>query len=426
MTIDAGWNKIIKTSVPDAFQERLTAAQKPKTVFIDGQIKLMCSCSIQQWKTFFNIQFLSTIEKAFATGADTVVIGFDNYTHVPEAKNMTQIKRCRHVPALNFSPDDPLPPIMPENWSAAMRNRTFKVKVIQMIVNNIRLHYSKTNSLQQNHQTIIIDFMDTPEIIGLPKALPDLSGKRGECDIKAFAWMCYGPLLIVSTDGDFMAISLVQLEKMILETNSVQQVYLLRMKTNVEPTGKHQREKSTKREYEYVNILKVLSWLNQQMQSSGFSGSPAKNFAAMVACTGCDFAMNLPNIGPKKLWDARASFSHVDVTTPEGLLIALSRVYHHMYEKKLAPVLNLRIDSHDLDSCMQIYRKISTDIKESSNISERVQERTWNAPRMVAHVRNAHWTLQYWSELQNYPDPMMGDFGFERRGKYVTFGGEEQ
>lgn len=424
MTIDAGWNKIIKNSVPDAFKDRLTASQKPRTVFIDGQIKLMCPCSIQQWKTFFQIQFLATIEKAFATGADTVVLGFDNYSHVPEAKNMTQLKRCRHVPALNFGPDDLLPPIMPENWSAAMRNRTFKVKVIQMIINNVRLHYNKDNTLERQKQTIIIDFMGPPEVIGTPKELPEVSGKRGECDIKAFTWMSLGPLLIVSTDGDFMAISLIQLEKMILQTSSIQHVFLLRMKTNVEPPGKQPRDKPTKREYEYVDMLQVLSWLNQQMQVSGFSGSPARSFAAMVASTGCDFAMNLPNIGPKKLWDARKSFCHVNVTTPEGLLTALARVYHHMYGKKLGSINGIERDNHDLSSSMLMYNNISNDIKKSTKISERIQDRTWNAPRMVAHVQNTHWTLQYWSELQNFPDPMDGQYGFERKGKYVTFGGE--
>ena len=424
MTIDAGWNKIIKNGVPDAFKSQLHTTQAPKTVFIDGQIKLMCSCSIQQWKTFFNVQFLSTIEKAFATGAETVIVGFDDYTNVPEAKNMTQIKRSRNVPAMNFSPDDALPAIMPENWSAAMRNRTFKVKVIQLIVNNIRLHYEKDDSMTRHNKTVIVDFIGDPIVIGTPRELPDLSGKRGECDIKAFSWMCYGPLLIVSTDGDFMAISLVQLERIVLQTQRQHNIYLLRMKTNVDPPGKHQRNGVAKREYEYVDMLRVLSWLNKQMQTSGFSGSPAKNFAAMVACTGCDFAMNLPNIGPKKLWDARNSFSRVDVTTPEGLLVALSRVYYKMYESKLAPIPGMHVNNHDLDSSSRMYAKVSDYIKANTKISERVQDRTWKAPRMTAHVRNAHWTLQYWSELQNFPDPMSGLFGFERKGKYVTFGGE--
>ena len=92
MTIDSGWTKIIKTAIPHAFQKTLNVSQKPSTVFVDGQIKLMCSSKIQMWSIFFKAQFLTTIENAFDTGADTVVIGFDNYNHVPAAKNMTQAK----------------------------------------------------------------------------------------------------------------------------------------------------------------------------------------------------------------------------------------------------------------------------------------------------------------------------------------------
>lgn len=424
MTIDSGWNKIIKNAIPDAFYDTLKSTQKPTTVFIDGQIKLMCSSSIQHWNVFFKVQFLSAIEQAFATGATTVVLGFDDYSAVPEAKNMTQLKRSRHVPAMNFAQDDDLPPIMPENWAAAMRNRTFKVKVIQMIISNIRLHYNQSvNDLHSKHRTVVVDFVGQPDVIGLPIVLPDLSGKRGECDIKAFAWSCYGPLLIVSTDGDFVAISLLQLERMLLETQQRHQIYLLRMKTNVEPTGKHPREKSTKREYEYVDMLGVLSWVNKQMQSVGVVGSPAQNFAAMIASTGCDFAMNLPNIGPTKLWQARSHFRNLNMATPEGLMIALTRVYHSIYQRKIVTVAGLANNHHDFDSSTHLYQQVATLIKGSTNISTTLQARTWDLPRMQAHVKNAFWTLLYWSLLQNYPDPMSAEFGFVRNGKYVTFEG---
>tara|TARA_Y100000361_G_scaffold69847_1_gene61622 strand:+ start:5338 stop:6615 length:1278 start_codon:yes stop_codon:yes gene_type:complete len=424
MTIDAGWNKIMKSSVPNAFQESLTVAQTPNTVFIDGQIKLMCSSQINNWSVFFRVQFLTAIEKAFATGADTVVLGFDNYVHVPEAKNMTQIKRSRHVPVLDFKNGDDLPPIMPENWSSAMRNRTFKVKVIQLIVNNIRAHYANDNGLVTQNKTVIVDFTDTPEVIGAPRDLPNLSGKRGECDIKAFSWMCYGPLLIVSTDGDFMAIALIQLEQMVLEKNCSQYVYLLRMKTSVDGGLKRPRQGAVKREYEYVDMLTILSWLNEQMQKTGLKGSPAKNFAALIASTGCDFAMNLPSIGPKTLWDNRNQFHNLDLTAPNNLFLALARVYHKMYEKKIRAVNGLQNNDHEFESIVHLYDEIVTRVKCSSKISNLVQSRTWNMGRMSAHVLNAYWTLLYWSELQHYPDPMSGHYGFERRGKFVTFGGD--
>lgn len=424
MTIDSGWNKIIKTAVPAAFTEQLNPDTKPNTVFIDGQIKLMCSSSIQLWSVFFKVQFLATIEQAFKTGANTVVLGFDDYSAVPEAKNMTQQKRSRHVPAMVFNEADELPPIMPEEWASAMRNRTFKVKVIKMIVMNIQQHYNQDDALLQAKRTIIIDFIGAPQVIGYPVELPDLSGKRGECDIKAFAWMCYGPLLIFSTDGDFVAIALIQLERIIAATRTRHHVFLLRMKTRVEAAGKHVREGPQKREYEFVDMLTVLEWVNAQMSTLSVSSSPAKSFAALVAVTGCDFAMNLPSIGPIKLWAARHEFAHLDLTTPEGLLLALTRVYYKLYHKKINTIHGLCSDQHDLDSSTQMYQQLASLIKGSDKISSLVQSRTWESPRMQAHVRNAHWTLQYWSDLQHYPDPLTGSFGFRRHGKHVTFEGD--
>ena len=425
MTIDAGWTKIIKTAIPHAFQKTLSVSQKPRTVFVDGQIKLMCSSKVRVWSVFFKTQFLYTIDKAFDTGADTVVIGFDNYNHVPTAKNMTQAKRAKQSPAMDFTEHEELPPIMPDDWYGAMRNRTFKVKVIQLMVNNIRQHYLKDTALINQNKSIIIDFTDTPEVIGSPRDLPDVPGKRGECDIKAFSWLGYGPLLIVSTDGDFLPISLIQLEQLVLATKQRHHVYLLRMVTNTAPAGtKRPKESSFKREYEYVDMLTVLSWVSAEINKAGMLGSPARNFAALVAVTGCDFAMNLPNIGPHKLWEARNHFHSLDVTFPQSLLLALTRVYHGIHHKQICAVKELSSNDHDFDKSSKLYEQVSSQIKGTTKISARTQERTWNKCRMTAHVQNAHWTLQYWTLLQYYPDPLAGSYGFERKGNYVIFGGE--
>ena len=84
--------------------------------------------SINTWPTFLNVQFFSLIEKCFQWGAETVVLGFDNYNHVPVSKTMTQIKRNKHVPVFKFNHTDELPTYMPSDWNSAMRNRTFKVR----------------------------------------------------------------------------------------------------------------------------------------------------------------------------------------------------------------------------------------------------------------------------------------------------------
>ena len=81
MTIDSGWVKILKRGAPAAFAAKLAAV--PGTVFIDGQIKLMKGEHVKTWKQYVEIQFFHTIDRCFQTGAHTVVLGFDNYAHVP-------------------------------------------------------------------------------------------------------------------------------------------------------------------------------------------------------------------------------------------------------------------------------------------------------------------------------------------------------
>ena len=91
MTIDAGWVKILKTGAPRAFADALPG--RVDIVFVDGQIKLMKGDYVTTWDAFVQCQFVNTIENAFALGASTVVMGFDDYAYVPRSKNMTQSKR---------------------------------------------------------------------------------------------------------------------------------------------------------------------------------------------------------------------------------------------------------------------------------------------------------------------------------------------
>ena len=93
MTIQADFLKLLKLECPTAFVDSLPAQHTPSIVFIDGQVKLMKAESVKTWPLFVKVQFYKTIERAFALGAHTVVLGFDDYRYVPTAKNMTQIKR---------------------------------------------------------------------------------------------------------------------------------------------------------------------------------------------------------------------------------------------------------------------------------------------------------------------------------------------
>eukprot|EP00961_Rhodomonas_salina_P158747 2137018-Rhodomonas_salina.1 len=65
-------------------------------------------------------------------GASVVVLAFDDYTHVPRAKGMTQAKRAKKTVPLNFHDRAQLPDMIPACWDSAIMNRTFKMRVIQM------------------------------------------------------------------------------------------------------------------------------------------------------------------------------------------------------------------------------------------------------------------------------------------------------
>ena len=212
MTIDASWIKLMKSQARHAFSN--TCPVRPQVVFIDGQINLMKSDKIVTWNAFVLYQFQRKIEAAFRMGARVVVLGFDNYAHVPRAKNMTQKKRMDSMAAMKFTADQELPASIPVNWPSAIKNRVFKTKVIGMVMRSLRGTFANETA-----GSLVFDFMGSPEVVGLPMTMPRLLQSplaaelpRGECDIKAFAWQTLGPLLIESTDGDFMPLALLQFE----------------------------------------------------------------------------------------------------------------------------------------------------------------------------------------------------------------------
>ena len=158
---------MLKSKVPAAFTANCPV--RPNVVFIDGQIKLMKSDAIRSWGSFVEFQFKRTVDNAFKTGARVVVLGFDNYVHVPTAKNMTQRKRMQDVQALEFTAESELPNAIPENWNAAIKNRVFKTKVIGYVMRHLRAHYKHASG-----RTLVLDYMGPPEVLGHPLRLPAL------------------------------------------------------------------------------------------------------------------------------------------------------------------------------------------------------------------------------------------------------------
>ena len=407
MTIDSGWVKILKDATPSAFQTK--APFTPACVFIDGQINLMKSAHVTTWKQFVLQQFVKAVEKGFHMGADTVILAFDNYAHVPTAKHATQRRRNQKVAPFDFESGQELPSVMPYDWASAMRMKPFKVRVIQMVVCAIEQWFITLPEKFTANRTLLIDAQDIPIVLGMQRPLPALFDDtqgigRGECDIKAFAWLEWGPLLIMSTDGDYVPISLLQLEKRALQNSPLPQIALFRLATNVG----EKRPASTKargRQYEFVHINPLLDFVQAEC-SHMHATLPVTCFAMLVAMTGCDFSMNLPSIGPVRAWDTRRSI-HIDGVTHADIFIAIAACYC----KSFASATGVSIKSLNHETCSSAYTRMSMH-----------RPRLWPLSRMSAHSRNVWWTLQYWTHLHAVQDPLTIEDGLSIYGYSSNLG----
>jgi alkylhydroperoxidase family enzyme len=419
MTIDAGWVKILKTNAPRAFTDTMPASAD--IVFIDGQIKLMKGDYVTTWDAFVQCQFINTIENAFALGAPVVVMGFDDYTYVPRSKNMTQSKRNRSVPDVVFLDSDELPPRPPEEWMASMRNRTFKVKVIKFVLLRLKQHFRL-----EDRRSVVLDFHGVPEVVCGSYKLPALFAahshetplRRGECDIKGPDYLpLRGNLLLDSTDGDFIPIALIQLERQRQQGPSSANIFVRRIK--VRTTTKRAASGASKREFEFVNIDTLLAYLKESFPRAN---TPAASFGVMAAITGCDFCMNLPALGPSKIWAARTKLRDNPLSECADIISALVVVYQQLLQNKCKGVgpESIRCIT-DTRSAKDVYEQQFKSAQRCLALAPRTKSALWAADRLVAHACNVLWTLQYWTLLHAAPDPLSGNFGYAVVKNLVCF-----
>jgi hypothetical protein len=406
MTINSEWVSILKTSHPTAFKESLDTV--PVAWFVDGQIKLMKAAWIKTWEVFFRMQFVKTIDRAFESGAQIVIMGFDDYTHVPECKGMTQRKRNKTAQDFAYDSAKGLPEAPPEDWNAAMRNRIFKIAVIQFIVKNIKLHYRNFD------KTVIVDWVGVPVVLGrqlqedarvLPDCVVDTESKRGECDIKAFAWTGWGPTLIESTDGDFIPLALLQTAK-----DQSKRIYLERIHTRI--SKKRTAEGTTKRKMEFVDISSLHTHVKTLLPDHAI-----ETLAMLIALTGCDFCNSMPVVGPGKLWATRHLFRSIDVSSEAGALAAISHAYTKNFATRVVTKKPSEItaSASSPEHAARVYDTTVSHIQRNLNISSQIRDRIWPVTHMQNHVRNAMWTvLQYWSRLEHYSDPTLAGHGYHK------------
>ena len=443
MTIHSDFFKIVKESCGSAFSSKSPFC--PDLVFIDGQVKLMKSEKVTTWPVFFSVQFFKTIEAGYAMGARTVVLGFDDYEHVPASKGMTQAKRAKHKLNYEFGASSSLPSGMPEDWGAAMANRTFKVKVLSKVLEVTELWFQK--KLKEDptfaDRTLVLDYRGVPLVLGRPTHIrsfveskdwstsKEMVG-RGECDIKAFSWTeACASLCIFSTDGDYLPLALLQTtgEE---RRHSPCKVVLHRMVTQTETVACRKRKalaesssdkQSAKRAYEYVCISSIAEWLPTVFPCK--SVKPVTQFCALVALCGCDFTRNLPRLGPRTLWKLRHRIQNTDLTNPWQTVCALSMLYNdHLVSKNVVPasLVNSRVffETVSPETASQAYDGVMCRIHSDQKVSPRIKEQLWTERRATAHALNALWTMHYWSLLDQAPNPLVQNFGYMRDEKGRT------
>lgn len=417
MTIDSTWIACFKEEAPQAFTPHAPFA--PEAVFVDGQIRLMPAGieGVVSWEDYIQRQFERHIKRYFDKGVSCVVLAFDDYANVPPAKNMTQAKRRKHVPHLDFHARDALPPCVPqgEEFTRCISNRAFKAKVIQLVIHRL------TSSLQCGEgQCLVVDYCGPPvrhfarSLGRAPEAIPGLDKRLGEADVKFVPYTeLFRKLQVDSVDGDTLPIALLHMER-----GHGGRLSVLRLQTRVKPPGGEAAAAAAKpagRVYEFVDVsvlYEVLVCLVIPQCVGGtrlpsHEGHEMSMLACLIGLSGTDFTRGLPLVSGKSLYEFLPDLwarlcrcydpSSRQLVPGSALDLLVPRVYHCKFQKH-AP------DS-DLAAVLEALK--------GSKLSDKTKDRLPKSETVRCTLHNINWLLRYWRELSP-PDPVHPDFGYVR------------
>lgn len=210
MTIHSDWSRILYDECPEAFHATLPRKKKFSVGVVDGHLQLMrLSASMQSWENFIRVQFIKPIRMLYDAGCKRVVLCFDSYDSVPVYKNMTQNKRKDKHEVKTFHAHQELPEAIPEDIMPYLMNRTFKTKVIELVIaklpSRLKLEPNQIFILDYKH---VVEYTHQSFQHQIPVVLPDFH-PMGESDVKFCRYVeKYGNALIHAIDGDYMIIAL--------------------------------------------------------------------------------------------------------------------------------------------------------------------------------------------------------------------------
>lgn len=437
MTIDSSWLHAFKEEAPHAFTPHRPIAH-PRAIFVDGQIKLMQGAQREPitWDEFIHRHFARSLQRCYDT-CDVVILAFDNYEHVPCAKCMTQAKRRKHVPPAVFTEHSELPCMVPdgERWIQCIANRTFKARVIDLVL--LRLPLLLLNAGSPAARRLIVDYRDQPlqyrfdphaqpgpRIVCEPLEADANMLPLGEADVKFTRYADrFRRLVVDSIDGDSIPIALMHFEKRLRVQSEPPQIAVYRMELHAAVASgtkrnETQREDRKRKSYEYVNIpalhhalMQVVAQCTGRMAFPSHRGHEMGMFVALIALTGTDFSRHLPQLSGKSvygllpsIWPALAMAydpHHDALRVREATDLLIRHLYCIKFAKHvphpppgLAPTLAALL---------------------ASKLSQRVKDTLPTVGRASCTVRNANWVLTYWGRGEDEgptPHPIQRAYGY--------------
>lgn len=461
MTIDSSWILSFKEEAPEAFTDHIPF--RPRAVFCDGQIRLMRGSTqdLLTWDDYIWKQFYYPVSDFFRShGAEVVILAFDDYSRVPEAKCMTQLKRRRHIAKIECLEREPLPPVCPSGirWEQCIANRTFKAKVIAQVI-----HVLPRLLKLQPHQRLIIDYTGCP-IQYTPNGQDGYTETElshlcplGEADIKFPRYAeIYRDLLVDSVDGDSIPIALVHHENSFrdltmgsMSSDDLQdappRVCIYRITTRLaedKAIAKQNKEaakkdpeaptpKVTRRTFEYVNIPLLYETLRTvcaqclgRVRSHSHDGHMMRMLLALIGLTGTDFTRQMPQVSGKTVFaflpDIYQSLM-LSFDTSAGQLdvqFATNKLVVGIYASKFS--------SH-IKSPMPTLQCL-LDTLHSTKLSLKTLTSLPSVAQISCTVKNVNWVLSYWCDPTRAPSPtaLSGPggtpvYGYVRQKGLVTY-----
>jgi hypothetical protein len=440
MTIDSSWIASFKEESPISFTN--TVPFRPIAAFIDGQIRLMRgnTSEFTTWDNYIWQQFTGHLKRFFER-ASTVILAFDDYQNVPEAKCMTQLKRRKHLPKLEMLEREPLPSFLPsgERWDQCISNRVFKSKVILMVIDRVPGLLNLTPD-----QTLIIDYAGCPkeyrkgpnglEIKDLNELMP-----LGEADVKFTRYAdLFKDLLVDSVDGDSIPIALLHHEACFRDltmgsmesddlVESPPRICIYRITTRVDNIKKRSLDDKPKRSFEYVNIPSLYLTLRDvcaqcmdRMTSPSHSQHYMSMILALIGLTGTDFTRNMPQLSGRSVF---ALLPDIWMPLMASYNIHSGQLDLQRTDRLVATIYASKFANH-VKSPLMLEHVLEA--LHRSKLSQRTKESLPSVERIICTIKNVNWLLKYWREPTNTPTPFLEEegvaiFGFVKKRGLVGY-----